>query len=130
MRTDDLIADLSDRLEPVRYGALTRMLVLAIGVGVIGSTILMLSTLGLRHDLARAIVGFGMWTKLVYTFAIAALGFWLVQRAGHPGADMARPARILILPVLALVPKELTATADGETALCDDGALSLAQGKS
>jgi len=102
MRTDDLIADLSDRLEPVRYGALTRMLVLAIGVGVIGSTILMLSTLGLRHDLARAIVGFGMWTKLVYTFAIAALGFWLVQRAGHPGADMARPARILILPVLAI----------------------------
>ena len=102
MRTDDLIADLSDRLEPVRYGALTRMLVLAVVVGVIGSTILMLSALGLRHDFARAIVSFGMWTKLVYTFAIAALGFWLVQRAGRPGADMGAIARILLLPVLAI----------------------------
>jgi len=102
MRTDDLIADLSDRLEPVRYGALTRMLVLAVVVGVIGSTVLMLSALGLRHDFARAIVSFGMWTKLIYTFAIAALGFWLVQRAGRPGADMARPARILLLPVLVM----------------------------
>ena len=102
MRTDDLIADLSDRLEPVRYGALTRMLVLAVVVGVIGSTILMLSALGLRHDFARAIVSFGMWTKLVYTFAIAVLGFWLVQRAGRPGADMGAIARILLLPVLAI----------------------------
>jgi len=102
LRTDDLIADLSDRLEPVRYGALTRMLVLAVVVGVIGSTILMLSALGLRHDFARAIVSFGMWTKLVYTFAIAVLGFWLVQRAGRPGADMGAIARILLLPVLAI----------------------------
>ena len=102
MRTDDLIADLSDRLEPVRHGALTRMLVLAVVVGVIGSTILMLSALGLRHDFARAIVSFGMWTKLVYTFAIAVLSFWLVQRAGRPGADMGAIARILLLPVLAI----------------------------
>ncbi len=102
MRTDDLIADLSDRLEKVAPGALTRMLVLAVVVGVIGSTVLMLSALGLRHDFARAIVSFGMWTKLVYTFAIAALGFWLVQRAGHPGADMGAIARILLLPVLAI----------------------------
>ncbi len=102
MRTDDLIADLSDRLEPVRYGALTRMLVLAVVVGVIGSTVLMLSALGLRHDFARAIISVGMWTKLVYTFAIAVLGFWLVQRAGRPGADMGAIARILLLPVLVI----------------------------
>jgi hypothetical protein len=102
MRTDDLIADLSGRLEKVPHGALTRMLVLAAGVGVIGSTIVMLSMLGLRHDIARAMVSVGMWTKLIYTFAIAALGFWLVQRAGRPGSDMAPPARILLLPVLAI----------------------------
>jgi hypothetical protein len=33
---------------------------------------------------------------------IAALGFWLVQRAGHPGADMGAIARILLLPILAI----------------------------
>jgi hypothetical protein len=102
MRTDDLIADLSGRLEPVRYGALTRLLILAVLLGLVASTILMLSALGLRHDIASAIMSFGMWTKLVYTFAIAALGFWLVQRAGRPGADMTPPARVLVLPVLAI----------------------------
>ncbi|HEX4026810.1 MAG TPA: DUF1109 domain-containing protein [Rhizomicrobium sp.] len=102
MRTDDLIADLSGRLEPVAPGALTRMLGLAVLLGLAGSALLMLSTLGMRHDLARAITSFGMWTKLAYTFAIAVFGFWLVQRAGRPGADMARPARILVLPVLVI----------------------------
>lgn len=102
MRTDELIADLSGRLEPVHYGALTRMLVLAVVAGLIGSAVLMLSTIGLRHDFARAIVSFGMWTKLVYTFAIAVIGLWLVGRAGRPGADMKAPARILLLPVAAI----------------------------
>jgi hypothetical protein len=102
MRTDDLIADLSGRLEPVAPGALTRMLGLAVLLGLAGSAIMMLSTLGMRHDFARAITSFGMWTKLIYTFAIAVFGFWLVQRAGRPGADMAQPARILVLPVLVI----------------------------
>jgi hypothetical protein len=102
MRTDDLIDDLSGRLEPVRYGALMRMLMLAVLLGLVASTILMLSMLGLRHDIASAMMSFGMWTKLVYTFAIALVGFWLVERAGTPGADMAPPARILALPVLAI----------------------------
>ena len=46
----------------------------------------MLLMLGLRHDLAAAMLSFGMWTKLAYTFAIAVFGFWLVERAGRPGA--------------------------------------------
>jgi hypothetical protein len=102
MRTDDLIADLSSRLEPQRPSAPTHQLALAVLFGLIGSTILMLSVLGLRHDFARAIVSFGMWTKLVYTFAIAVFAFWLVERAGRPGADMTQPARILVLPVFAI----------------------------
>jgi hypothetical protein len=102
MRTDDLIADLSGRLEPVRYGALMRMLILAVLLGLVASTILMLSVLGLRHDIASAMMSFGMWTKLVYTFAFALAGFWLVERAGTPGADMAPPARMLALPVLVI----------------------------
>ena len=102
MRTDELIADLSGRLEPVRPGALTRMLAMAVLLGLAGSATVMLSVLGVRHDLARAITSFGMWTKLTYTFAIAVFGFWLVDRAGRPGADMTRPARVLALPLLVI----------------------------
>jgi hypothetical protein len=102
MRTDDLIAQLSDRLEPVSRSALMRTLSLAVMLGLVGSTMVMLSLLGLRHDFASAIKSFGMWTKLIYTFTIAAFGFWLVERSGRPGADVTRPAQILVLPVLAI----------------------------
>ncbi len=102
MRTDDLIAQLSDGLEPVKQGAVTRLLVGAVVLGVLGSIVVMLGVIGLRHDFASAIVSFGMWTKLVYTFAIAVFGFWLVERAGRPGAEMTRPLLLLALPLLAI----------------------------
>ncbi|MDB5740253.1 MAG: hypothetical protein JWP16_1293 [Alphaproteobacteria bacterium] len=103
MQTDDLIAHLAEELRPVRPGAVTRLLLLALAVGLAASAIVMLSVLGPRHHFAVAITGFGMWVKIAYTFILAALGFWLVERAGRPGADMLRPAMMLALPVLVIV---------------------------
>ena len=95
MRTDDLIATLSGELEPVKTGTVTRTLLGAIALGLAGSVLVMLLTLGLRHDLGAALSSFGLWLKLAYTFAIAAFGFWLVERAGRPGAPfMAWPAPV------------------------------------
>jgi hypothetical protein len=102
MRTDDLIAQLSCGLEPVKSGQVARLLLGAIALGVAGSVVVMLGMLGLRHDFAKAMVSFGMWTKLVYTFAIAVFGFLLVERLGRPGAQMIRPLQMLALPVLAI----------------------------
>jgi hypothetical protein len=102
MRTDELIAALSDGLEPVKPGTLARVLVPAIALGLIGSTLLMLGVLGLRHDFAAALQSAGMWTKLVYTFVIALLGLWLMERAGRPGTHLARPAWFLAGPVVAI----------------------------
>ena len=102
MRTDDLIAQLSAGLEPVKSGQVARLLLGAIVLGVAGSVVVMLGMLGLRHDFAKAMVSFGMWTKLVYTFAIAVFGFWLVERLGRPGTPMNRPLQMLALPVLAI----------------------------
>ncbi len=103
MRTDDLIAQLASRLEPVRNNAVTRLLLGATLVGVAGSALVMLTMLGPRHHLDAAMVHFGVWAKLTYTFVIAAFGFWLVERAGRPGAEMTRPALLLALPLLAIV---------------------------
>jgi hypothetical protein len=112
MRTDDLIARLSGDLAPVKNGQVARILLGAVVLGLIGSSVLMLSVLGLRHDIARAMMSFGMWMKLAYTFAIAAFGFWLVERAGRPGAGMMKPSLMLVVPLLAiavLAALELTA---------------------
>ena len=52
MQTDDLIAHLSNDLPPVRNGAVMRVLLSAITLGVIGSTAVMVLVLHPRHDLA------------------------------------------------------------------------------
>ena len=103
MRTDDLIAQLSDGLEPVKSGAVVRILIAALALGLAGSALVMLLAMGLRPDFHAAMASFGMWMKLAYTLALAALGFWVVERAGRPGADMARPGLLLAVPMLAIV---------------------------
>jgi hypothetical protein len=103
MRTDDLIAHLSDDVQPIRNGAVTRSLLGPAALGLLASVLLMLGVLGLRPDVGHAMTSFGMWTKLIYTFAIGAFGFWIVERAGRPGAEMARPAALLALPILAII---------------------------
>lgn len=102
MQTDDLIAQLSSGLQPVRSGAVVRLLLGALVVGVAGSILVMLTMIGLRRDLDSAMLSVGMWTKLIYTFAVATFGFWLVERAGRPGARLTRPALLLALPLLAI----------------------------
>ena len=103
MRTDDLIDRLSANLEPVKSGAVARLLLGAVLLGIAGSVLVMLTVVGPRHNLAGAMTHPGMWTKLAYTFAIAAFGLWLVERAGRPGAEMTRPVMALALPLLAIV---------------------------
>ena len=103
MRTDDLIAHLSSGLEPVKSGAVARLLLGAVLLGIAGSVLVMLTVVGPRPDLAAAMTHPGMWTKLAYSFAIAAFGLWLVERAGRPGAELARPIMALALPLLAIV---------------------------
>lgn len=102
MQTDDLITHLSAGLAPVRTGTATRILVTGIALGVMGAVALMLVTLGLRPDLGASMSSFGMGMKLAYTFALAALGFGLVARAGRPGANMMAAAWWLALPLLAI----------------------------
>ena len=50
MRTDELIAHLSDGLAPVRRGALARQTALGVGAGLLLSAVLMLAWMGLRAD--------------------------------------------------------------------------------
>jgi hypothetical protein len=103
MRTDDLIGQLSANLEPVKRGAVGRLLLATVMIGMIGSAVIMLGVLGLRHDIDSAMMSVGMWTKLAYTLAIAVFAFFLVERAGRPGADMSKPALLLALPILSIV---------------------------
>jgi len=99
MQTDDLIAQLSQGLEPVRPGTVGRQAALGVCVGLALSITLMLTWLGLRYDFSDALVSFGMWMKLGYAFALAALALWAMERLGRPGSDVRLPLLLLALPV-------------------------------
>jgi hypothetical protein len=103
MQTDDLIARLSESLEPVRGTQVVRTLALGLGAGAAGSAVLMIATIGVRHDIVAAMGGEAFWLKFLYTLAIAALGLKLVERIGRPGTDAAWPAWLLGVPVLILM---------------------------
>jgi hypothetical protein len=103
MQTDDLIARLSGTLEPVRGTEITRTLGLGLTVGIAGSALLMMATIGIRHDILDAMGGGAFWLKFLYTLVIAALGLKLVERIGRPGTDATLPALLLAIPVLVLM---------------------------
>lgn len=103
MKTDDLIAALSADLPPTSAARLRAQLALVL----IPAAVLVLAgvwlALGFRHDLATAMVGPVFWSKAAYTLAMAAAGFWLLDRAGRPGADVRTPLMWLALMGVAVV---------------------------
>ena len=103
MQTDDLIAHLSGNLEPVRGAQVARTLAIGLAAGAAGSALLMMATIGVRHDIVDAMGGEAFWLKFLYTLVIAALGLKLVERIGRPGTDAAWPALLLAVPVLVLM---------------------------
>jgi hypothetical protein len=103
MQTDDLIAQLSGRLEPVRGAQVARILAIGLAAGALGSALLMMSTIGVRHDIVDAMSGEAFWLKFLYTLVIAALGLKLVERIGRPGTDATWPVVLLAIPVLVLM---------------------------
>lgn len=102
MRTDDLIDALSVNLAPAPRTMVTQRLRLGLALGMAATFLVLLFTLHLRRDLGVAITGTAFWIKFGYTFALAGLGLWLVERQSRAGADAATPAWLLLAPVLLL----------------------------
>lgn len=103
MRTDDLISALSTDLPPTSAARLRRrMLVWLVPAAVLALAGVWLA-LGFRSDLAAAMLGPMFWAKAAYTVAAAAAGFWLLERAGRPGAKVRGPLILLGLIASAAV---------------------------
>jgi len=93
VKTDDLIALLSDDLQPAPRGLVLRTLLIGLIAGMILSTGLMLLVLHPRRDLMVAMHGVPFWMKFFYVLAIGALGLALIVAASvqlsAPYADSA-----------------------------------------
>lgn len=100
MKTDDLIT-LMAQDAPVRL-RYSRGMMLALGVGIVLSALLLTSTVGLRHNLASVVETPRVFFKIMVTILLAVLAVRLVSRIGRPGAATRLPALLLVVPVMAV----------------------------
>src|SRR6202789_2850863 len=103
MKTDDLIAILSEDLQPARRGLVLRWLMLGLVAGVAASALAMMTMLGPRPDLHAAMALNMFWMKFFYTLALAVLGLVIVERQARAGADSRKAVMALAAPVVALI---------------------------
>ena len=100
MKTDDLIAALAMDLPIRRTGHLARLLAASSTLGLLAAVVGVVLTLQLRADLNDAMGGAVFWAKAGYTIVISLAAFWLLDRAGRPGASVRVP--IILLGLIAL----------------------------
>jgi hypothetical protein len=103
MKTDALIALLSQDLTPARRGMVLRALLLGLTGGVLLAVLAMMLLLKPRPDLHAAMAGGPFWMKIAYTAALAVLGLMIVQRQARASADCRYPMLALAVPVVALI---------------------------
>ncbi|MBS7532659.1 DUF1109 domain-containing protein [Ancylobacter sonchi] len=97
MKTDDLISLLSaDASVRQRLG---RALALALVIGVLVSFILLIGTVGLRHNLVSVFETARVLFKIGFTLLLAAIATALVWRIGRPGVSARLRAWLLLLPL-------------------------------
>ena len=98
MKTDDLITLMTqDAPVGMRYG---RALAIALSVGIVVSGILLVSTVGLRHNMATVFETARVLFKIVATILLAVLAARLAVRIGRPGDTTRLSALLLFAPVL------------------------------
>lgn len=101
MKTDELISLLSVDA-PVRR-RLGQALAVALVAGVVISAVLLVGTVGLRHNLVSVFETARVLFKIGFTLLLAGVATLLAARIGRPDASARRPALLLLLPLAALV---------------------------
>ena len=101
MNTGQLIDLLGTDARPVRQAPLGRTLAWVIVIGGVVAVFAMLATVGPRPGLAQAPVQF-LALKLLFTLSLAGTGGVALFSAMHPGRDLQRLSRYLLLPIVAV----------------------------
>lgn len=99
METEALIRKLADGIEPVPPRAVERRLGRAVAGGASVTLILVVAALGLRPDLAHAMVGGMFWLKLFYTGSIGLGALVLTAHLARPEATRLDGLRWLLIPI-------------------------------
>jgi hypothetical protein len=102
MKTDELVNMLASGAGAVQPHAAARRYASAIGWGLLGAALLMALLLGVRHDLARAVLLPMFWVKVAFVACLAAVSLVGAMRLSRPGLRLAWLPGALAAPVLAI----------------------------
>ena len=103
MKTEDLIAALTEDTRPVAPGLVPRRLVSVTAMGLFCSVALMLAWLPPRPDLLQALHGGMFWAKAIYTISFALAGALAIERLSRPGGKAPPLSRTLLSGALGLM---------------------------
>ena len=102
MKTEELVAMLATGAGAVEPHSVARRYAAAIGWGALGATLLMAILLGVRRDLAQAVLLPMFWVKLGFVASLAAASVLAAARLSLPGARLGGLPAALAAPVLAM----------------------------
>lgn len=100
MKTDELIRVLATGAGPAPSGVVPARIGIALGLGVLASTLGCLATLGLNPALPA--MGAALLVKLAYVLGVLAAAAWWLGRTARPAAHWHRAAGLLALLVGAM----------------------------
>jgi hypothetical protein len=101
VKTDDLINMLAkDARVRVRFG---RVFMIALAIGVVFSAVLLISTIGIRRNMAEMIGTPRVLFKVTITLLLAVTATRLAFRIGKPGLSLRSAAMTLLLPLAILI---------------------------
>lgn len=102
MKTDELVNILASGAGAVQPHAAARRYASAIGWGLLGAALLMALLLGVRHDLAQAVLLPMFWVKVAFVACLAAISSIGAMHLSRPGLRLAWLPGALAAPVLAM----------------------------
>jgi hypothetical protein len=102
MKTEELVTMLAKGAAAVDTDSGERRYATAIGWGALGATLLMAILLGVRHDLAQAILLPMFWVKLAYAGCLALASVLAATRLSLPGTRLGALPVALAAPMLAM----------------------------
>lgn len=102
MKTDDFISMLASGVTPVDRHALAKRFVVAVLVGLVTATLLVMIVLGVRPDLATVAATPIFWAKIAFPLSMMIGALSVVMRLARPGMTQGS-GKLLIVAAIAAV---------------------------
>lgn len=102
MKTDDLVALLANRVQPIDRSAAARRYLVAVLTGGLGALGITGAVLGVNPELLREAAAPMFWVRETFCLTLGVLAFAAVARLARPGVPLGQLGMAISIPVIVL----------------------------